>query len=356
MTPSIYTALDANFNRCMEGLRVCEDVFRFIYLNHDISSGLKKLRHQIKHLLKSLPGNMLLSARDINADDQKFADAISGETRENIQDVFKANIHRAIEAARVIEELSKILYPSLSAEFQSLRFRLYEIEKMALSYIIKTVKVNKLKGKLYAILDSEFIKENSYRKTAEAFIKGGAGAIQLRMKKSSAKEYLSTAREISNLCKSKDVLFIVNDNPAIAFLSNSDGIHLGQDDISIKDAEKIITHDSIIGISTESLEEVRKAIIEFPDYLAIGPVFNTSSKNGIDIPGIGIDIIKEIKSETDKPLVAIGGINRENISDVIKSGADCAAVISALYKNGFYEENARELSDLIIGASADMIS
>ncbi len=350
MTGSIYTALDANFNRCMEGLRVCEDIFRFYYLNHDLSSSFKKLRHSIKHSIKSLPGNMLLSSRDVNADKQKFADAVSGEIRENIQDVFKANIHRAIEAARVIEELSKILSSSLSADFQSLRFSLYDIEKIAFSYIIKTVKVNNLKGKLYAILDSEFIKENSYRKTAESFIKGGAGAIQLRMKNSSGKEFLSTAMEISDLCKSADVLFIVNDHPAIAFLSNSDGIHLGQDDISIKDAGKIITHDSIIGISTHSYDQACEADIEFPDYIAIGPVFNTSSKNGNDIHGIGVDIIKKIKSEIDKPLVAIGGISKENIKEVIEAGADSAAVISALYKNGNYAENARELSDLIIEA------
>jgi thiamine-phosphate pyrophosphorylase len=348
MSGSIYKMIDANINRCMEGLRVCEDIFRFYYLCNEISSGFKKIRHRVKHAIIGIPENLLLSARDVNADDQKFADALSGETRENIHDVFRANIHRAIEASRVIEELSKIIYPEISADFQVIRFSLYDFEKNALSFIMKSGRKERIKGRLYAIIDSEFIKDNNYLKTAEAFIKGGAGVLQLRMKNSSGREYLSCAKKILELCRRENVLFIVNDHPELAFILNSDGLHLGQDDVSISDAGKIIAHDSIIGISTHSLKQALSAVNDSSDYIAAGPVFNTSSKNGENIQGIGVEILKKIKSETDKPVVAIGGINSKNIAEVIESGADSAAVISALYINEKYEENARELSDLIM--------
>lgn len=348
MTGSLHSALDANINRCMEGLRVCEDIFRFYFLKHDISIALKKLRHDLKHSIENIPGNKLLSARDVGSDEQKFADEVSGGKRENIHEIFMANIHRSIEAARVIEELTKIFSSEISASFQRLRFSLYDLEKTAVLYILKSEKISKLTGRLYAILDSEFVKDDRYIETAEAFIRGGAGVIQLRMKNSSAGKYLSAARIISEICRQSDVLFIVNDYPDAAFLSESDGLHLGQDDIPVSDAVKIITHDSIIGISTHSIDQVKIASAGPADYIAAGPVFSTSSKNGNIIHGTGTEIISAAGSLTEKPVVAIGGINRENISDVIESGADSAAVILALYKNEKYEDNARELSDRIM--------
>ena len=168
---------------------------------------------------------------------------------------------------------------------------------------------------LYVIIDTRLVRGDIV-KTAEDVIAGGADFLQLRAKDLSTREFIEAGTRLSRICKRNRIPFVVNDRVDIALALDSDGVHLGQDDMLVSAARKIYPQGKLIGLSVHSLEEAAKAKEEKPDYIGVGPV--------------GTDFIRKIKSEINLPLVAIGGINAENMEEVIAAGADAAAVCSAI--------------------------
>jgi thiamine-phosphate pyrophosphorylase len=157
---------------------------------------------------------------------------------------------------------------------------------------------------------------------------GGARLIQLREKHASSREILRLARELRRILPS-DVHLIINDRADLAVAANADGVHLGQDDLPPEAARKIIGSDRTLGVSTHNLEQLQRALETSADYLAIGPVFETNSKDNPDSV-IGLEGVRQARARTQKPLVAIGGITLENCRSVIDAGADSVAVITAI--------------------------
>jgi thiamine-phosphate pyrophosphorylase len=164
------------------------------------------------------------------------------------------------------------------------------------------------------------------------------------MKNSSDKEFLSIAEKISKVCKDNSALFIVNDRPDIAILSEAGGLHIGQDDIPMKRARSILGEKFITGISVSNINEANSADA---DYIAVGPVFQTASKDGTMLNGVGIDVVREICNAVDKPVAAIGGVSESNIGMLIDAGVSSFSVISALYKDGKISENTKRLCSII---------
>jgi len=162
-------------------------------------------------------------------------------------------------------------------------------------------------------------------------VAGGASLLQLREKEASAKEILRLARELRRVLP-KQVTLIVNDRADLAVAARADGVHLGQDDIAAGAARRIIGDQRILGVSTHNLEQVQWAQETSANYLAIGPVFHTISKDRPD-PTIGLDGVRRARARTAKPLVAIGGITLENCRSVIEAGADAVAVIGELLRD-----------------------
>lgn len=334
------TVMDANLNRALEGIRVCEDIFRFIFQS-SMSSEFKEMRHSLLTAALEIFGNSLTVSRNVSLDSQKFIDTESENMRTGYEDLFSANIRRACEAVRVMEEFSKTIPSQAGNPFQNIRFSLYDLEQRSLAVIRKTYLLDRFSYSLYGILDSAFVGSNNMAESAEIMAGEGCGIIQLRMKNSSSGEFLKTAEAVSGICSRNGVVFIVNDRPDIALLSNASGLHLGQDDLSPERAGEILKNNMITGISTHSISEAEEAYDSSADYIAIGPVFETSSKSGEVLPGIGMEIVKKISSASRKPLVAIGGISKENITHLIEAGCRCAAVISALYRNDDLAGNVR---------------
>ncbi len=197
-----------------------------------------------------------------------------------------------------------------------------------------------MKG-LYFITSSDF--KYSHEKLAEMALKAGIKIIQFREKKMSSKKMVEIAKKIRRLCNDYDATFIVNDRIDIALICDADGVHLGQDDIQIEDAKMIF--DGIIGISVDNVEEALKAEKGGANYIGVGPVFPTSTKKDAgDV--IGIDGLKNIKKVVSIPVVAIGGINRDNILQVSKY-ADCIAVVSAIANTEDPYSSARELLEIL---------
>lgn len=196
-----------------------------------------------------------------------------------------------------------------------------------------------IKG-LYAIIDNSLSPSVSNIEIARKLLTGGARIVQLRGKGLSSRELLKEAREICTLTKKAGTLFIVNDRADVALLSNADGVHLGQDDLPVAEARKMLERGKLVGISTHNIEQALKAEHEGADYIGFGPVFGTTTKADAE-EAKGIEALRGVKKGVSIPVVAIGGINLENLKEVIDAGADGVAVISAIVKAENIEDATR---------------
>jgi thiamine-phosphate pyrophosphorylase len=182
--------------------------------------------------------------------------------------------------------------------------------------------------KLYAITGEQFHPERELLTVMEEAILGGADIIQLRDKKSPKRERLAKAKALRDLTRKHGVLFIVNDDIDIALAVDADGVHLGQDDLPLADARRIMG-DKIIGISTHAIEEARAAERDGADYIGVGPIFPTKSKEDVVDP-VTTSYIREVVREIRIPFVAIGGIKLHNVDEVLAAGATRICAISEI--------------------------
>ncbi len=351
MEQRIYAAIDANLNRALEGIRVCEDVMRFCLRRTDISTRLKQTRHRIADAAKCFPAGMLLHGRDVDADAQKFIDLGGEGSRGSLGDLFSANLHRAMEAVRSLEEFGKLAVPEWNDNpFQKIRFSLYEIERDGMPILKRQEKIGRFSRSLYAILDSSYVHRDNFDDAVTKMIRGGASVIQLRMKASGKEEVLTAARDIAALCREGNALFILNDHVDIAMLAGAAGVHLGLNDLRAHEARKIIPPDIIIGITAYTADDPARAESDGADYVAVGPVFDTlynSASGPVTLRGAGVEVISCARAAVSIPVVAIGGITPEGACAAISAGADAVAAASYLYKDDKIEENCRNLVDAV---------
>jgi thiamine-phosphate diphosphorylase len=184
----------------------------------------------------------------------------------------------------------------------------------------------------------------SFADMTQSVLRAGVGWVQYRDKDASRRKIYEESIKIRDLAGKHNAVFIVNDYSDIALAVDADGVHLGQDDLPVKEARKILGKGKIIGVSTHSIEQALEAEQAGADYIGFGPVFHTSTKDA----GIskGIDLLKEIRNKVSIPVVAIGGINFENIHSVLETGVDGVAIASAISK-GNIQENAGRFMEII---------
>lgn len=196
--------------------------------------------------------------------------------------------------------------------------------------------------RVYPILDTGVLVRLNFGAVAgaAAILEGGARILQLRHKGFWSREIFAQAREIATLCQGAGALFIVNDRADFAGILHA-GLHLGQDDLLPVDARKVVGAEATIGFSTHNPEQMRAAQTEPVDYVAFGPVFATASKERPD-PCVGIEGLRIVRGLTTKPLVAIGGITRDNAAFCWNVGADSVAIIADLYPNPCTRQSLRD--------------
>jgi thiamine-phosphate pyrophosphorylase len=325
--------IDANLNRSSEGLRVLEDVARFLINDVELSHRLRTLRHDLARETKSL-GLGILSQRDSEHDvGARMGAGYEPKAKQSLQDLsglVTANAKRVEESLRVVEELAKLPEVSSmlnSASFEQMRFALYTLERNLISKISRQGKIERMAG-LYVILDRQFLGDRDELDIAGQIIEGGASVIQLRDKQSRKGELLLVAQKLRELCSQADVLFIINDYLDLAMAVDADGLHIGQEDLPLPVIRRELPIDKIVGCSVTMLSQATKAQAEGADYIALGSIFPTATKKGATV--VGVDMLKEFKQTVPIPLVAIGGINQNNIGEVVSAGADAVAVISAV--------------------------
>jgi thiamine-phosphate pyrophosphorylase len=203
-------------------------------------------------------------------------------------------------------------------------------------------------GRLCVITDTAIQKKYSHYEIAKMAIKGGAGMIQLRDKSLPTGELVYIAIQIRKLCRKSKVLFIVNDRVDVTMLSDADGVHLGLEDISIKDARKLLGKNKIIGGTAHSLKEAKEAEKNGADYIGFGHIFPTSSKLKTDKPK-GVMLLRKVVEEIRTPMIAIGGINTVNIIDVMNTGVHGTAVIGSVVKSKEPVKTVKEMRKKIYG-------
>lgn len=203
---------------------------------------------------------------------------------------------------------------------------------------------------LYAVTDRCWLNGAALAEHVELSLKGGVTFVQLREKELDEESFLKEAIEIQELCRKYNVPFVVNDNVEIAYKMNADGVHVGQSDMEAGDVRKKLGDDKILGVSVQTVEQAIKAVERGADYLGVGAVFTTGSKDDAD--DVSHETLKAICEAVDIPVVAIGGISASNVHMLKDSGICGIAVISAIYAQKDIEKATKELLEL----TKDMVS
>jgi hydroxymethylpyrimidine kinase/phosphomethylpyrimidine kinase/thiamine-phosphate diphosphorylase len=205
-----------------------------------------------------------------------------------------------------------------------------------------------IKG-LYLITDHN--RDQRLVDRVQAAIRGGVKVVQYRDKESSNQEQQQMAEKLAELCRATGTTFIINDSTKLALSCDADGVHLGQQDMTLTEARRLLGPDKIIGVSTRTAEQAQKAEADGADYIAVGSMFQTDSK--ADAKHVGVERLREIRRIVTAPLVAIGGIDRTNIGEVVDAGADAVAIISAVMQDTNPAMASRELN-LAFNRTAEM--
>lgn len=201
------------------------------------------------------------------------------------------------------------------------------------------------KIQLYCFSPGKFLKDRDSVELIAAQIRGGADVIQLREKEMSKRDRLELGLKIRELTRQEGVLFIVNDDVDLALILDADGVHLGQDDIPIRFARPLMK-DKIIGVSTHSLKQAEEAVASGADYIGVGPVFETETKEDRE-DLVGLSLLSKIRDIGPIPYVAIGGIGKDNIVSLAKAGCHRAAVISDIMLAPDLEQRCRMIKKLL---------
>ena len=323
MNTAIYRIIDVNLNRLREALRVVEEYCRF-HQNHPLwTTQLKEIRHKLVDFESHLSLQTLLSARDVLND---VGTSISGThefRRDTVLEVLRANFNRMKEACRVLEEYTKLVSIPASKTLEEQRYRIYQLESELLSVLLRKSLDQKY---LYALFTPSHCKE-PYLDVAKKLIEGGVQVLQLREKNKEEHELFQIAETLKLLLHNSEVLYLINDRPDIAYLVEADGVHLGQTDLPFKTVRQKFPQ-FLIGVSTHCREEALKASQEQADYIGVGPLFPSKTKSFEVFAGL--PYLAEARRCFSGPQFALGGINPQNIEQVIEAGAQCIALSSAL--------------------------
>ena len=318
--------LDAVGNRLEEAVRVVEDQLRFRYGLSAQPKAWKEIRHEAATLRRALGGGAPLAlARDVGSDPGHPQRAPSAGAHRDPADLLAANFARAREASRSLEEELRTVDPKAARLAERLRYRIYAQESAALGQITRGPRLTD--ARLYVLVTTALCR-GTPEEVTQAALDGGAQIIQLREKEMEGRELLQLAERLRALTERAGALLIINDRVEIAHLIGADGVHLGQGDILPSAARRILGDRAVIGLSTHAPEEAARAAIEGADYIGVGPIFETKTKEHRS--SVGPEYIAQAKAMTDLPGYAIGSVKKENVDDLIAAGADRIAICTGV--------------------------
>jgi thiamine-phosphate pyrophosphorylase len=307
---------------------------------------VKEVRHRLADSLRGFDPDLLVGSRDTTGDVGTHIMTHSEQVRENTRVVLTANFKRTGEALRTLEEYGKLVDVWLAGRFEVLRYDVYTLEKLTLAAVhshrkLGDARLMVLVGGLRTLGDLTWV-------VGEA-LAGGADIIQLREKNTPDRELLSRAREVRILTAQARALFVLNDRPDLARLAGADGVHLGQEDLSVRDARRIGGPNLLVGVSTHNRGQLDAAIVAGAGYLGVGPVFPSATKEFSEPELAGLAFVQHAAETTNLPWFAIGGITEDNVQRVIDSGATRIAVSAAVVKADRPRRAAARLKERLEG-------
>ncbi len=315
--PAVWRILDANFDRAREGLRIIEEWCRFALNDTSMANECKQMRQE----LGQWHTPEIRSARNTVGDVGTALSHPREERRAGIEQLLQANLCRVQEALRVLEEYGKLYSASLSSGCKQMRYRVYTLESNLLAYqrqqLLKTARLYLVTAPVPDLLAR-----------VEASLAGGLTLVQYRDKQNNDVDRLQMAQQMCQLCHHYGALFILNDRVDLALAVGADGVHLGQQDVSVALARQILGSQKIVGKSTTNPDEMARALQEGADYIGVGPVYETPTKAGK--AAAGLEYVRHAAKHATVPWFAIGGIDSSNIDDVLAAGAPAIAIVRAI--------------------------
>jgi thiamine-phosphate pyrophosphorylase len=343
----IIRILDASLNRAAEGLRVVEDYVRFILDDPFLSAQTKALRHDLA------AASTLISVADRHAARDTQGDVgieISNESegrRDDAWAVCAASLKRSEQSLRSLEEYGKLVDADFAGRCESLRYRVYTLEK---AIDVGRSSRDRLLGVRLCVLIDGGNSVAEFSQLVSELVEAGVDMIQLRDKVLDDRALAERARKLVSLTRREDeapaepnsaspptarqeprpprTLAIINDRADIAVAVQADGVHVGQEDLSVKDARAIVGTQMLIGVSTHNIEQARDAVLDGANYLGAGPTFPSSTKAFDHFAGLSY--LREVAAEIRLPTFAIGGITAANLMDVLSTGVTRVAVGAAV--------------------------
>ena len=337
---NVIRLLDASANRAREALRVIEDYVRFALDDRHLTRQLKTLRHRLTSALAELSLSDRLTMRDTRADVGTSISTDTERVRQNAYDVLTANFARLQESLRSLEEFGKIENTEASLLVEQIRYDTYTLHKAVHSTIEGIDRIRHTR--LYVLVDGRACID-TFEELVSSLVIAGVDILQLRDKTLGDQELLDRARRLQDLTSSSATLFIMNDRPDLALLAGADGVHVGQEELSVRDVRQIVGPRMLVGVSTHNLDQARQAVLDGASYLGVGPTFPSETKAFSEFPGL--EFAKSVVSEIRLPAFAIGGIDASNLGEVLATGMERVAVSGAIVSADSPARAAQNLLD-----------
>jgi len=369
---TVMRILDASLNRAGEGLRVVEDYARFVLDDPFFTAQFKSLRHDLAAAATTLSPTDRHSARDTEHDVGTTITTSQEGERIDAWDVCAASLKRTEQSLRSIEEYGKLIDMEFAKRTEALRYRLYTLEK---AIEVGRSSRDRLKNAHLCVLLNSCGSVPEFERLVIDLVSAGVGMIQLRDKTLDDRELIVRGRQLVSLTRHQPpappgvfpgsgrtrsrppaepgadgrtqcrTLAIINDRADIAAAVHADGVHLGQEDLAVKDARTVVGTRMLIGVSTHNIEQARAAVLDGANYLGAGPTFASRTKNFDHFAGL--DYLRQAAAEIRLPTFAIGGITAANIGEVLATGVSRVAVSAAVTAADKPACAAREFLDML---------
>ncbi len=342
--------LDASLNRASEGLRVVEDYVRFVLDDPFLTRRTKTLRHDLAAAAATISTLDRHAARDTQQDVGTTIFTVTEGSRRDPWGVCAASLKRTEQSLRSLEEYGKLLDGEFAGRMESLRYGLYTLEK---AIDVGRVSRERLHDVRLCVLVTGCDSGAEFERLVGELVDAGVGMIQLRDKQLDDRDLIARARSLVTLTRKKPpaepgaaggfgsgTLAVVNDRADIAAAVGADGVHVGQEDLSVKDARAIVGTRMLIGVSTHNIEQARAAVLDGANYLGAGPTFVSRTKQFDEFAGL--NYLREVSAEIRLPTFAIGGIDLKNLGQVMESGVTRVAASASITASATRDRSARD--------------
>ena len=323
--PGVWRIIDASCNRVSEGLRTVEEYARFVMDDAFLASELKQLRHDVAAATDCFGRRKRLASRDTAHDVGTAIETKSESQRTGALSVAIAATSRCEQSLRCLEEYGKLIDGDAARRIEACRYRAYTlfatIEQLA-------NRTDRLRQCSVQVLVDGCGSIDEMVVIMKEIANAGADIIQLRDKTLNDRRLYEHAVAAVATLRSGRCLLIINDRPDVAASTGADGVHVGQEELPVAAARRIVGADALVGVSTHSIEQARQAVLDGADYIGCGPTFPSRTKTFKDFPGT--KLLRSVADEITLPAFAIGGIDLDNVDQVVETGIHGIAVSSAV--------------------------